>query len=171
VDVLQQQHTLAPLPDISATSGTKTAGAIAGNAGAVGNISYVSAPGVLAVSADAFASVGGRTVPTSIKDDVAAAQATVLAEIIDQWIFKSDTPVKRVHVNASFRLAGDLTTTAEGVNATPAKFNQDRIDARGSAIVRFSGSGIQAATCCGAGDIRGLSLDDIEGQTIPPTLG
>jgi hypothetical protein len=123
VDVLQQ-HTLAPLPDISATSGTKTAGAIAGNAGAVGNISYVSAPGVLAVSADAFASVGGRTVPPSIKDDVAAAQATVLAEIIDQWIFKSDTPVKRVHVNASFRLAGDLTTTAEGVNATPAKFNQ-----------------------------------------------
>ena len=158
--VIEQQQL-----DFNKTGGSgfpRQLGTSAGNAIAAGQIAVSSAPGVLAVYADAAATAtnGGFSAAA------AGAKTSAGATMIDEWTFDFGHPVKRTHVEAAFSLSADLTTTADGVNSTSPN---ERVDARAFADVRVSGDGISPNLAIGHTlDTFGLSEDAVLSQTINP---
>ena len=98
--------------------------------------------------------------------------ADASAIMVDEWNFEFDRPTSNIFVFAKFNLSGNLTTTADGVNGTPANGRQDEIDAHAIATLFVHGDGIADGPYLSHGprDIWGYFEEGVLSLTINPHI-
>ena len=128
---------LAPpsLRDPKAVAGSNTLSASVGSSIAVTDVTFRSQPGLLAVFASASATAT-NTQNDQNRGSAADASALADANMADEWNLHVGHKVRKKHVAASFKLASQFTTTANGVNGTPASGFHDNVDSDARASVR-----------------------------------
>ena len=153
--------------DVKAVSGTKSLGATVGSVGAAGDASYRAGPGQLGVYAHTIANAVNTGYGLQI-NSVAGARTIVVAEMTDTWHFRAKNSGKHFHVNGSFTLRSDLTTSADGVYGRAANFYRDSVEAHATAVLHVGGTGMPDGPYLSHGprDIFGYFGEQVSPSTI-----
>lgn len=159
-----------PVSDRKGVAGTNTLSASVGSNTAVTDVSVRSQPGLLAVFASASASATNTQINQNL-NSVASASTLASAGMADEWNLHVGHKVRKKHVTASFKLTSQLTTTANGVNGTPANGFHDNVDSDARALLRVFGTGIPPGLYPSHGpDVMGFFEDAVLSATINPHI-